>query len=81
MFAVWTVTSGINAYLEAVKSGPVRGQRNKLKFRKNGKDSDDFGDDDDGEKDSRLMRGRVNQGNKIGKHNKKGPKFKSRKKL
>ncbi|AJW10566.1 Rrp12p [Saccharomyces cerevisiae YJM1083] len=75
------VTSGINAYLEAVKSGPVRGQRNKLKFRKNGKDSDDFGDDDDGEKDSRLMRGRVNQGNKIGKHNKKGPKFKSRKKL
>lgn len=73
------VTSGINAYLEAVKSGPVRGQRNKLKFKKNGKDSDEFGDD--GEKDDRVMRRKVDPRNKIGKGGKRGPKFKSRKKL
>ena len=55
----------------------VRGQRNKLKFRKNGKNSDDFGDEDD-ERDSKAMRGRADVGKKVGK---KGPKFKSRKKL
>ncbi|EJS41300.1 rrp12p [Saccharomyces arboricola H-6] len=73
------VTSGINAYLEAVKSGPVRGQRNKLKFKKNGKDSGDFGDED--ERDGKPNGRRTDPRNKIGKGGKRGPKFKSRKKL
>lgn len=45
------LTSGIDAYVEAIKNGPVRGQRNKLKFKrgkKNGEDEDMFDDEDGG---------------------------------
>lgn len=42
------LTSGIDAYVEAIKNGPVRGQRNKLKFRKS-KGDDDVEMEDDGE--------------------------------
>lgn len=39
-------SSGIDAYLDAVKLAPVRGQKNKLKFKKN-KNEDDFSEDED----------------------------------
>ncbi|KAF5103043.1 hypothetical protein D0Z00_000021 [Geotrichum galactomycetum] len=41
------LTSGIDAYVEAIKNGPVRGQRNKLKFRKSKGDDDVEMEDDD----------------------------------
>ncbi|CAB4254389.1 similar to Saccharomyces cerevisiae YPL012W RRP12 Protein required for export of the ribosomal subunits [Maudiozyma barnettii] len=68
------MTSGINAYLEAVKTGPVRGQKNKLKFKKGKKEDDNFSDDESAPK---RNVGR----NKIGKNFKKGGKFKSRRRL
>ncbi|CDK25930.1 unnamed protein product [Kuraishia capsulata CBS 1993] len=84
--------SGLNAYVEAVKQGPVRGQRNKLKFKrgKNARD-DDFGDDDEDDKPVSRPNGRGNSfaGSRGGRVSKPrgggpprgGPKFKSRKKL
>ncbi|KAL3233648.1 Ribosomal RNA-processing protein 12 [Nakaseomyces bracarensis] len=70
-----SVTSGINAYLEAVKSGPVRGQRNKLKFKKKG--GDDMDDDD--EIDRNLPKSRpLGKSGKIGK---KGGKFRNKRKF
>ncbi len=38
--------SGIDAYLEAVKQGPVRGQRNKLKYKRTRTNVDSDGDED-----------------------------------
>lgn len=39
--------SGVNHYVEAIKNGPVRGQNNKYKYKKNkGGDDDGEGDDD-----------------------------------
>lgn len=63
------ITSGINAYVEAVKSGPVRGQKNKFKFKK-GKDADN---DDDDEDLSDLKKPKFQNSNKnrIGKPGKK----------
>lgn len=70
------VTSGINAYLDAVKSGPVRGQRNKLKFKKNS-GGDDM--DDDEEPERNLPKARPHgKGGKIGK---KGGKFRNKRKF
>ncbi|KAI5958155.1 RRP12 [Candida margitis] len=40
--------SGIDAYLDAVKQAPVRGQKNKLKFKKSkGDDEESWSDDDE----------------------------------
>lgn len=71
-----SITSGINAYLDAVKQGPVRGQRNKLKFKKNARsgEGEDFSDDD-----SKVSKPN-NSRNKIGKK-RNNPKFKSKRKL
>lgn len=41
------LTSGIDAYVEALKNGPVRGQRNKLKFKKSKAGDDDIEMEDD----------------------------------
>lgn len=78
-----SVTSGINAYLDAVKSGPVRGQRNKLKFKKNnrGGDDDGFSDDEGRSKSAGSKRNISSRGNKVGKNFKNNNKFKSRRKL
>ncbi|EGV63832.1 pre-rRNA processing protein [Yamadazyma tenuis] len=38
--------SGIDAYLDAVKQGPIRGQKNRMKFKKDNAD-DDWSDDDE----------------------------------
>lgn len=72
-----SISSGINAYLDAVKQGPVRGQRNKLKFKKgsNKEDGDGFSDDEKLPKMSKP-----NNKNKIGKNFKKN-KFKSKRRL
>ena len=40
--------SGIDAYLDAVKQAPVKGQKNKLKFKRSRNDEDqDWSDDED----------------------------------
>lgn len=76
-----SLPSGINAYLDAVKQGPVRGQRNRLKFKKGTRsgDNDDFDDDDESAGDKKLLRSREMLKNKIGK--KRPQKFKSNRKL
>ncbi|CCK70004.1 mRNA-binding protein RRP12 KNAG_0D02550 [Huiozyma naganishii CBS 8797] len=81
-----SVTNGINAYLEAVKQGPVRGQKNKLKFKNRaGQDAESQGFSDD--EDNRKTLGAKPQGNRVGKKQggrqggKQGGKFKSRRKL
>lgn len=73
-----SVTSGINAYLEAVKHGPIRGQKNRLKFKKDSRAGADQSDDDDEVVREKPKRG---SNNRIGKGPKKGPKFKSKRKL
>ncbi|EDO17502.1 hypothetical protein Kpol_1058p39 [Vanderwaltozyma polyspora DSM 70294] len=73
-----SVTSGINAYLDAVRHGPIRGQKNKLKFKKGSKTDDMDSDDEGGNAPSR----RVETKNRIGKGGfKRNQKFKSRRKL
>ncbi|CCF56475.1 hypothetical protein KAFR_0B01760 [Kazachstania africana CBS 2517] len=73
------VTSGINAYLEAVQNGPTRGQRNKLRFKKKNNGGDDgFSDNED----NTLPKSKPMTKNKIGKNFKKSnQKFKSRRRL
>lgn len=73
-----SVTSGINAYLEAVKHGPVRGQNNKLKFKKGSR----AGDNDD-EDDEKLPPKKFDSRNKVGKggFKRNNPKFKSKRKF
>lgn len=39
--------SGIDAYVDAIKQAPVRGQRNKMKFKKSSKEEIDWSDDED----------------------------------
>lgn len=64
--------SGIDAYLDAVKQAPVRGQKNKLKFKKT-KEEEDWSDSElEKPKRSKVERGRVS---------KPKQKFKARKKL
>ncbi|RLV92488.1 Ribosomal RNA-processing protein 12 [Spathaspora sp. JA1] len=65
-------TSGIDAYLDAVKQAPVRGQRNKLKFKKT--KEEEWSDDEDDVK----PKGKVQGKSKITKPKQK---FKSRKKF
>lgn len=79
-----SITSGINAYVEAVKSGPVKGQKNKFKFKRGAKAYNDDGDDNEGGDDelSRPPRQErtkfVQKGNRVGKPQQK---FKARKKF
>lgn len=78
-----SITSGINAYVEAVRSGPVKGQKNKFKFKRGAKAYNDEDDgEDDGEETSRPARNErpkfVNKNNKVGKPKQK---FKARKKF
>ncbi|KAH3681872.1 hypothetical protein WICPIJ_007178 [Wickerhamomyces pijperi] len=79
------ITSGINAYVDAVRSGPVKGQRNKFKFKRGAKKFDDeaFDDDEGDDKKEDLKSKHLNRtkfvpakGNKVGK-----PKMKARKKF
>lgn len=84
-----SLTSGINAYVDAVKSGPVRGIKNQFKFKRGKKAHNDDDDGDDGADDSEQQKrnGRTDSRNKLrnpkfqkgGKISK--PKNKSRKKL
>ncbi|EGW30136.1 uncharacterized protein SPAPADRAFT_144785 [Spathaspora passalidarum NRRL Y-27907] len=70
-------SSGIDAYLDAVKQAPVRGQRNKLKFKKTRDDEETWSDD---EEDARPVKnkGKVHGKSKVSKPKQK---FKARKKL
>ncbi|SCU78151.1 LAME_0A03488g1_1 [Lachancea meyersii CBS 8951] len=72
-----SATSGINAYLDAVKQGPVRGQKNKLKFKKGSRAGDNMSDDESHEQPSRGFE--VKSKKVIKKRG--GPKFKSKRKL
>ncbi|CUM64185.1 uncharacterized protein PRCAT00001779001 [Priceomyces carsonii] len=72
--------SGIDAYLDAVKQAPIRGQRNKLKFKKSGNnyESDDFEEEDSLVPEKKPSRSRNINKSKISKPKHK---FKSRKKF
>lgn len=72
--------SGVDAYLDAIKQQPVRGQRNKLKFKKSRDNEEDWGESEDEAEQKpakKNFKGKVS-GNKISKPKQK---FKSRKKL
>ncbi|KAK6458428.1 pre-rRNA processing protein [Scheffersomyces xylosifermentans] len=71
--------SGIDAYLDAVKQAPQRGQRNKLKFKKSKESNEDWSDDE--QEPERPSRG-APKGN-FGKSRVSKPKkpLKARKKL
>lgn len=74
--------SGIDAYLDAVKQQPVRGQRNKLKFKrgKKAEDEEDWSDDEQASKPKpTAVRPKLGANNRISKQLKN--KFKARKKL
>lgn len=69
--------SGLNAYVEAIKSGPVRGQRNKLKYKR-GKHGDEFDDNNENEGDAPSWKRKAGGRNKVSKP---GRKFKAGKKF
>ncbi|KAG7192474.1 uncharacterized protein KQ657_001875 [Scheffersomyces spartinae] len=75
--------SGIDAYLDAVKQQPVRGQRNKLKFKRGKKAEDEEAwSDDDQPKQTLKFKSKVASNSRISKHLlKNNNKFKARKKL
>lgn len=74
--------NSLNAYVEAVRQGPVRGQKNKLKWKKGDNSEDvnwDAESDDESKKNTPKKRGNFkSKGGKIGKSQ---PKFKSKKKF
>lgn len=70
--------SGIDAYLDAVKQAPVRGQKNKLKFKKT-KDEEDWSDDE--EQRAPAKRASNNKLNNKSRVQKPKQKFKAKKKL
>lgn len=71
--------SGINAYLEAVKNGPVRGQKNRLKYKKQRDDDEDFSDDD--QETVKKPQHKVKNGRISKPQRKPQQKFKARKKF
>lgn len=75
-----SITSGINAYVDAIKSGPVKGQKNKFKFKRGARaGNDDDGDDDDElAKPARKERVQASKGSKVSKPKQK---MKARKKF
>ncbi|ODV58661.1 mRNA-binding protein RRP12 [Ascoidea rubescens DSM 1968] len=78
-----TLPNGIDAYVDAIKSGPVRGQRNRFKYKKENRKSNDLGDEDmDASVEKKT---KVNNKRFVGKGKiSKGPrqqKFKSRRRL
>ncbi|GAV54853.1 hypothetical protein ZYGR_0AS01760 [Zygosaccharomyces rouxii] len=75
-----SVTSGIDAYMDAVKQGPIRGQRNRLKFKKGARSGANVSDDEVDD-DLKLPKKTADTKSKIGKGPRKGGKFKSKKKL
>lgn len=74
------VNNGINAYLEAIENGPVRGQRNRLKFKRGSKNFDNANDNDNDVEKLKYSKKPTTSRHKVGKF-KKGPKFKASKKL
>ncbi|CAK9685081.1 ribosomal RNA-processing protein [Candida parapsilosis] len=73
--------SGIDAYLDAVKQAPVRGQKNKLKFKKTKGDDDGetWSDDEEENKKPVTKKSKVLGKSKISKPSKQ--RFKAHKKL
>lgn len=73
-------SSGIDAYLDAVKQAPVRGQKNKLKFKKS-KDEEDWSDDE--KPAAKSFQNKGFQGKALGrsKISKPKQKFKAKRKL
>ncbi|AMD22326.1 HGL014Cp [Eremothecium sinecaudum] len=71
-----SITSGLNSYLEAVKNGPIKGQKGRLKYKKGKRSGNDS--DDDVAEDFDLPNRSATTNSKIGK--KKGM-FKNKRKL
>ena len=71
--------NSLNAYVEAVKQGPIRGQKNKLKWKKTGNPADEIDwNSDDESKGDKPKNGFKSKSGRIGKSQ---PKFKSKKKF
>jgi ribosomal RNA-processing protein 12 len=62
--------SGIDAYVEAIKAGPVKGQRNKLKYRRGKKFNQDPEGDDSEDEGSRRQNNDVTRKTSRPLHNK-----------
>lgn len=73
--------NSLNAYVDAVRQGPVRGQNNKLKWKKNGGDNIDWNDGSDDESKGGRPQKKGNFKSKGGRVGKAQPKFKSKKKF
>lgn len=70
--------NSLNAYVEAVKQGPIRGQKNKLKWKKKSGDNIDWNDESDDESRPQKKNNFRSKGGRVGKSQ---PKFKAKKKL
>lgn len=70
--------SGIDAYLDAIKQAPVRGQKNKLKFKKTKEEEDDWSDGEDEKPAPNRFKGKTVNKSRVSKPKQK---FKARKKL
>ncbi|TID30152.1 hypothetical protein CANINC_001259 [Pichia inconspicua] len=72
--------NSLNAYVEAVKQGPIRGQKNKLKWKKQGGDASIDWNSDDESSSKSNNKGKTSKfkGGRVAKNQ---PKFKSRKKF
>lgn len=73
--------SGIDAYVDAIKQAPIRGQKNKLKFKKSSNDDQEDWSDDDSKQPERPTKNKIV--NKVGKSRIQKPKqkFKAKRKL
>ncbi|KAI5960829.1 RRP12 [Candida pseudojiufengensis] len=71
--------SGIDAYLDAVKQAPIRGQKNKLKFKKNTGDDEENWSNDEEDEEPKRKKSKVLGRSKIQKPIKK--RFKAQKKF
>ncbi|AET41149.1 mRNA-binding protein RRP12 Ecym_7314 [Eremothecium cymbalariae DBVPG len=60
-----SINSGIDAYLEALKSGPIKGQKGRLKYKRDNKGTDGISDDDEPIPSNSSINSRKH--NKVGK--------------
>lgn len=75
-----SITSGVNAYLDAVKQGPIKGQKNRLKYKKGSRAGNDNGFSDD-EGDLKLPKSKTVDKRRVEKKPLRNGRFKNKRKL
>lgn len=73
--------NSFDAYVEAVKQGPIRGQNNKLKWKKQKGNNNDWDDDNASDNEASKPVRKSNFKSKGGRIGKSQPKFKSKRKF